>query len=97
MEKLPDDKTCEILVEVTDICYHPFIGLYKQSRFSPVTDGLVINLAYMKGPTGPGTLHAASVNSHNKFERCYYYSSFTDEKLKAQKSQMTCLTHNNSQ
>lgn len=45
MEKLPNKKICEILVEVTDICYHLFIGLYKQSRFSSVADGLVINLA----------------------------------------------------
>lgn len=45
MEKLPTKKTCEILVEVTDICYHLFIRLYKQSRSSSVADGLVINLA----------------------------------------------------
>lgn len=44
MEKLPNKKTCKILVEVTDICHHLFIGLYKQSRFSSVAAGLVINL-----------------------------------------------------
>ena len=42
---------CRILIEVTDICYHLFIGLYEQSRFSSITGSLPINPAGGKNRT----------------------------------------------
>lgn len=45
MEKLPNKKTWEIPVEMTNIRYHRSVGIYKQRRISSVSEGTVISPA----------------------------------------------------
>ena len=51
MGKLPNKNTWETPAEVTDTRYHLFVGLYKQSRTSSISEGPVINPAGGKNRT----------------------------------------------